>query len=152
MAKLDIIGASTFRTIIMTLPYNDAPAEGESCGPEFPEGMDVFMAIRLKKRGVTDIELARTNLYVLIGFFDVKDEQKLLDEDLTTLDSYIIETVLNHIFNKDFVAATGLSSLADIEYKALYESHKYDFPAEIVEVPQELIDKYDVLLGVELSK
>ena len=81
MGKLDIVKNTTFKTVIMSIPYNDSPAEGESYGPAFPEDMDIFMAIRLKKEGQKDLA-GVTSLYVLVGWFDATNRTKLLDEDL----------------------------------------------------------------------
>ena len=144
---LDIMKDTSFDVTIQSVPFNTNTDNDEPQGPLWPDGIDLFMAIRLCKSGASGLD-SITSLYLLIGWLDAGFDLNVDESDISYFNLEIEKHVLPKIFTKSFADGTGVGSLADAEYKAIAESHKFCFPNEMIECPLEMIQKYDVLLNV----
>lgn len=122
---------------------------GYECWWDFPEG-DIYLKIRLHKKGVTPVKFAHcTNLWLIIGKFDDADEVKIKTDDVIDFDSKIGQRLEKSVFTPDIVEKTGWTCVADIEQAAIAQGSECPMSIQTsIEVPQGIINKYDGYLGV----
>lgn len=149
---LDIEVGTGFSTIIREVAWNMPTeaevANGEGFGPEFPDG--TYMAIRMIRDNNKTIEERRTDLWILLGYFDDITEVKVKTKDKTIIDSKIYSKFLSNVFTSGFLQTHGFSTISGLETYA--NNNKHVMIRTEIEVEDDMIDEYDTYLEVDLEK
>jgi len=153
-AELSIEKNTGLASIIRVCPhYSYVDEEGiKNEGFDFPDG-DIYLKIRLHKEGVERVNFLHcTNVWILVGKFDDSNELKVKSDDVLEVDGKIVSQLVSKVFTSDFIAKTGISSIADMEQASIAQGLDCSIGTieTSIDVPQSMIDKYDVYMDVEI--
>jgi len=149
---------STLNAILRSIPseeYYDSEDQVNVVETHYPDmGCDMHMIIRIYKDIQGTQAERRTNLYLMVGEFDDTEEIKIQTDDLSDIESVII----NGCLKGTVINGKAVSELKDLEpYNAISEiSQKMERHSNCVmsamALPVDIIAKYDTLLQTEFSK
>jgi len=155
---MSIEEGSVLNAVLRSVPseeYYDNDDDVNVVETHFPDmGCDMHMIIRIYKDIQGTQAERRTNLYLMVGEFDDTEEIKIQTDDLSDIESVII----NGCLKGTVINGKAVSELKDLEpYNAISEiSQKMERHSNCVmsamALPVDIIAKYDTLLQTEFSK
>jgi len=151
--EIDIEIGTGFSTVIKELewkiPTEAEYAAGEGYGPEFPEG--TVIATRFVRDNDDPIEDRRTNLWLLLGYFDDSLDIKIKTKDKDSINLKIADKFTKKIFTKSMQEQHGFYDTASLEQFMIANNCGACIRADIL-IDDDILDEYDTYLEVDVVK
>ena len=147
---LELENESALKCIVRSCPWIDHTDIGGGQGPDIPD--DTRLAVRLNKLDKHGLESV-TNLWALFGVWDDSEEVKIQKADC----ELICKTIADYVLPRTFTADRGgiFSCMADLISVTFNDPWGNTITRDSgcvfdhIHVDQSIIDKYDLLLGVQ---